>query len=139
MNQEIEDSQKENLNSAPSIVFVYEPNTTLKLITDELDCANILVNQENDSVFNTVRSCISNGKLPTMDVETRQCKCLLGYANQFEKMFNDKETQKAFRKSEQSSKQSCLPQTFFIEAFIVAHDHRLSGHPESEKTLMSLK
>ena len=34
LNQEIEGSQKPNLNSTPSIFFVHEPNKTLKLTTD---------------------------------------------------------------------------------------------------------
>ena len=66
---------------------------TLKLTTDTLGCDNILVNQEKDSVLKTVRSQISEGKLPTEDVKSQQCKDLLGYANQFEKTFVDKETQ----------------------------------------------
>ena len=85
--------------------FVHEPNKTLKLSTDALDCDNILVIKENDSVLNSVRSWISNGKLPTKDLQTRQCKGLLGYANQFEKFFSDKETQFFHRKSKQSAKQ----------------------------------
>ena len=88
-----EESQQINLNIKPSIFFVHEPNKTLKLTTDTLDCDNILVNQENDSVLKTVRSWISKVKMPRKDVESRQCKGLLGYANQFEKLFVDKETQ----------------------------------------------
>ena len=65
--------------------FVQEPKKTMKLTTDTLDCDIILVNQENDSVLKTVRSGISKGKLTTSDVESRQCKGLLGYANRFEK------------------------------------------------------
>ena len=97
------------------------------------------MNQENDSVLNTVRSWISNGKLPTKDVGTRQDKGILGYANQFQNMFIDKETQLVCGKTKHSSKQIRLPRSSFIEVFNVAHDHRLSGHPGSEKTLMSLK
>ena len=138
LNQEIEDSQT-NLNSTQSIFFVHEPNKTLKLTNDTLDCDNILVNQENDSVLKTVRSWISKGKLPTKDVESRQCNGLLGYANQFEKLFVDKETQLVCRKRKHSPKQIYLPGNCFIEAFNAAHDHRLSGHPGSEKTLLSLK
>ena len=41
LNQEIEESRKTNLYSTPSIFFVHEPNKTLKLTTDTLDCDNI--------------------------------------------------------------------------------------------------
>ena len=78
LNQDIEDSQKANLNSTPYIFFLHEPNKTLKLTTDTLDCDNILVNQENDSVLKSVRSWISKGKMPAKDVESPQCKGLLG-------------------------------------------------------------
>ena len=90
LNQEIEESRETNLYSTPSIFFVHEPNKTLKLTTDTLDCDNILMNQEDDSVLKTVRAWISKGKLPTKDVESRQCKGLLGYANQFEKLLSTK-------------------------------------------------
>ena len=133
LKQEIEDSQKTNLNSTPSIFVVHEMKKTLKLTTDTLNCDNILLNQENDSVLKTVRSWISKGKLPTKDVESRQCKGLLGYANQFEQLFVDKETQLVCRKSKHSPKQICSPRNCFIEAYNAAHDHRLSGHPGSEK------
>ena len=139
LNQENEQSQKTNLNSTPSIFFVHEPKKTLKLTTDTLDCKNILVNQENDSILKIVRSWISEGKLPTKDVESRQCKGLLGYTNQFEKLFVDKETQLVCRKSKHSFKQICLPRNCFTEAFNVARDDRLSGHTGSEKTILSLK
>ena len=139
LNQEIEEFRKTNVYSTPSIFFVHESSKTLKLTTDTLDCDNILVNQENDSVLKIVHSRISRGKLPTKDVESRQCKGLLGYANQFENLFVDKETQLVCRKSKHSHKQICLPRNCFIEAFNAAHDHRLSGHPGSEKTLSSLK
>ena len=109
LNQEIEESRKTNLYSTPSNFFIHESNKTLKLTTDTLDCDNILVNQENDSVLKTVRAWISKGKLPTKDVESRQCKGLLGYANQFEKLFVDKETQLVCRRSKHSPKQICLP------------------------------
>ena len=109
------------------------------MTTDTLDCDNILVNQENDSVLKIVRSWRLKGKLPTKDVESRQCKGLLGCANQFEKLFVDKQTQLVCRRSKHSPKQICLPRNCFIEAFNAAHDHRLSGHPGSEKTLLSLK
>ena len=56
LNQETEESQKTNLSSTPSIFFEHEPDKTPKLTTDTLDCDNILVNQENDSVLKTVRS-----------------------------------------------------------------------------------
>ena len=134
LNQEIEESRKTNLYSTPSIFFIHESNKTLKLTTDTLDCDNMLVNQENDSVLKTVRACISKGKVPTKDVESRQCKGLLGYANQFEKLFVDKETQLVCRRSKHLPKQICLPRNCFIEAFNAAHDHRLSGHPGSERT-----
>ena len=139
LNQEIEEFRKTNVYSTPSILFVHESSKTLKLTTDTLDCDNILVNQENDSVLKIVRSWISRGKVPTKDVESRQCKGLLGYANQFEKLFVDKETHLVCRKSKHSPEQICLPRSSFIEAFNAAHDHRLSGHPGSEKTLLSLE
>ena len=91
LNQEIEDSQKPNLNSTPSIFFVHQLNKTLKLTTDTLDCDNLLVNQENDSILKTVRSWITRGKLPTKDVESRQCKGHFGYAIQFENGLFSKE------------------------------------------------
>ena len=134
LNQEVEESQNTNLYSTPSIFFVHESNKTLKLTTNTLDCDNILMNQENDSVLKIVRSWISKSKLPTKDVESGQCKGLLGYANQFEKLFVDKETQLVCGRSKHSSKKICLPRNCFIEAFNAAHDHRLSGHPGSEKT-----
>ena len=80
LNQEIEVSEKK-LNSTSSLFFVHEPNKTLKLTTDTLDCDNTLVNQENDSVLKTVRSWIPKSKLPKKDVESRQYKGLLGYTN----------------------------------------------------------
>ena len=104
-----------------------------------MDSDILPVNQENDSVLKTVRSWISKSKLPTKDVESRQCKGLHGYPNQFEKLFVDKETQIVCRKSKHSSKQICLPRNCLIETFNAAHGHRLSGHPGSEKTLLSLK
>ena len=71
LHQEIGDSQKTNHNGTPSVFFAHEPNKTLKLTTDTLDCDNILVNQENDSVLKTVRSWIPKSKMPTKDVESR--------------------------------------------------------------------
>ena len=139
LNQEIEESRKPVPYSTPSIFFVHESNKTLKLTTDTLDCYKILMNQENDSVLKIVRSWISKGKFPTKDVKSRQCKGLLGYANQFEKLFVDKETQLVCRGSKHSSKQICLPRNCLMEAFNAAHDHRLSGHPGSERTLSSPK
>ena len=136
--QEIEESRKTNIYSAPTIVFIHEPNKTPTLTTDTLDCGKILMNQENGSVLKKVRSRTSKGKLPTKDVESRQCKDLLGYANHFEKLFVDKETQLVVRRSKHSPKQICLPRNCFIEAFNAVHDHQLSGHPGSEKTLLSL-
>ena len=119
MNQEIEGSRKTNIYGTPSIFFVHEPNKTLKLTTDTLDCDNILMNEENDSVLNTVRSWISKCKLPTKHVESRHCKGLLGYANQFEKLFVDKETQLVCRRSKHSLEQICLPRNCFIEAHMI--------------------
>ena len=139
LNQEIEDSQKQVSIVHHPFFFVHEPNKTLKLTTDTLDCDKILMNQENDSVLKTVRSWASKGKLPSKDVESRQFKGLHGYANQFEKLFVDRETQLVCRRSKQSPEQICLPRTCFIEAFNAAHDHRLSGHRGSEKTLLTLK
>ena len=86
LNHEIEGSQKTILKIASSIFFIHEPNKALKLTTDTLDCHNILVNQENDSVVKTVRAWISKGKFPKKDVASRQGKGLLGYAIQFEKI-----------------------------------------------------
>ena len=139
LNQEIEDSQKTNLKSTLSISFVHQPNKTPKLTTDTLDCDKILVSPENDFVLKTVRSWISKRKLPTKVVESRQCKGLLGYANQFQKLIADKKTQLFCRKSKHSPKQICLPRICLIDALNSAHDHRLSGHPDFEKTLLSLK
>ena len=139
LNQENEVSWKTNLYSTPYFFFVHESNKTLKLTTDTLDCDNILMNQEYDSFLKIVHAWISKNKLPTKDVESRQCKGLLGYANQFEKLFVDKETQIVCRRSKHSPEQICLPRNCSIEAFNAAHHHRLSGHPGSEKTLLSLK
>ena len=139
LKQEIEKSRKTDLYSTPSIFFLPDSNKTLNLTTDTLDCDNILLNQEKISVLKIVRAWISKGNLPTKDVESRQCKSLLGYANQFEKLFVDKETQLVSRRSKHSPKRICLPRNCFIEASNAAHDHRLSGHPGSEKTLLSLK
>ena len=100
---------------------------------------NILVNQENDSVLKTLNSWISKSKLSTKDVKSRQRKSVLGYANQFETLFVDKETQLVCRKSKHSPKQICLARNGFMEAFKAAHDHCLSGHPGSEKLFLSLK
>ena len=50
LNQEIEEFRKTIVYSTPSFFFVHESSKTLKLTTDTLDCDNILVNQENDSV-----------------------------------------------------------------------------------------
>ena len=107
MNQTIEVSQKTNLNRTPSSFYVDETNKTLKLTTDALGCDNNLVCQEKDSVLNTIRSWIANVKLIARDVQKRQCKGLLGYASQFEKLFIDKETPLVCRKH--SSKQFGLP------------------------------
>ena len=90
LNQEIEEFRKTNLYSTASIFFAHELNKTLKLTTETLDCDKILMNQENDSVLKIVHSWISKGKLPTKDVESRQCKGQLGYANQFEKLMSTK-------------------------------------------------
>ena len=43
--------------------------------------------------MNNDRTWVSTGKLPTKDLESRQCEDLLGYANQFKKLFVDRETQ----------------------------------------------
>ena len=129
--------QKASDNAALSIFVVRESKKTLRRrrTTDTLDCDNFLMNQNIDSVLNTVRLWISTGKLPTVDVEARQCKGLLGYTNPLEKLFIDSETQLVCRRSEHSSERICLPQNSFVEAFNVAHDHRLTEHPGSEKTL----
>ena len=85
-----------------SIFSVYESKRTLKMTTDTLDCDNILVNQGKDSTLKTLRSWISKSKIPTKDVESRQCKNQLGYASQFEKLFVDNEKQLICRKSKHS-------------------------------------
>ena len=105
LNQEIEDSEKRIYKSVPSIFFLLAPNKTVKLTTETLDCDNNLLNQENDFVLKTVRSWISRCKLPTKDVESRQCKGLIGCANKYEKLFVQKETQFVCRKSKCSLKQ----------------------------------
>ena len=132
-------SQETSSNALLSYFSVYESKSTLKLATDILDCDNILVNQENASVLNTGHSRLSNSKLSTRDVESPQCKGLLGCANPFEKLFVDKETQLVCRKIKHSQKQICSPRTCFIEAFNAANDHRLSRRPGFEKTLLCLK
>ena len=63
------------------LFFLYMNQKTLKLTTNTLDCDNILVKQEIDSVLNAIRIWILTSKLPTKDVERRQCNGLLGYAN----------------------------------------------------------
>ena len=55
-NQKVEHFQKTIPNSTITIFFLPEPNKTLKLTTNTLDCDNILVNQENGSVLKTVRA-----------------------------------------------------------------------------------
>ena len=45
----------------------------------------------------------------------------------------DKEAQLVTKTSKHSSRRICLPRNCFIEAFNVAHDHRLSGHPRCER------
>ena len=97
------------------------------------------MNQENDSVLKIVRAWISRGKFSKKDVESRHGKGLLGYANQFEKLFVDQETQLVCRRGKHITKQICLPRKCFTGAFSAAHDHRLSGHPGSENILLSLK
>ena len=71
LNQEVEESEKTNLYTTPSFFVVHEPNKTRTLTTDTLECDNILVNQENDSVLNTVRSWLSKGEMSTKYVEAR--------------------------------------------------------------------
>ena len=135
LNRKIQYSEITNLKSTPSIFLVHEANKALKLTNDTLDCDNVLVKQENDSDLKAVRYWILRSKLPTKDVELRQCNGPLGDLNQFEKTFVDKETQLVCRRSETSPRQICLPRNCFIEAFNAAHDHQLSGRPDSEKTL----
>ena len=72
-------------------------------------------------------------------MEASQCKGLLGYANQFERLFVDKENELFSRDCKHSAKQICSPRNCFIKAFSGVHDHRLSGHPGSEKALFYLK
>ena len=103
------DLKETNNITTPSIFSVYEPKKTPKLTTETLDCDNFLVNQKNDSVLNTVRSWITKGKLPKRNAQSRKCKSVLGYANQYKKMFVDKETQLVYCKSKHSPKQICLP------------------------------
>ena len=92
LDRETVDSQETTINVTPSIFVVHESKKTLKLTTDTLDWDKNLVNQDNDSVLNTLWTSISTGKLPTTVVEARFCKGLLGYTNQLEKLFFDKET-----------------------------------------------
>ena len=77
----------------PSNFAVNERKKTLKLTTDTLDCDKVLVVRKNGSVLNFVRTWISTGELLMKILEARQSKGLLGYANQSEKKFIDKETQ----------------------------------------------
>ena len=64
---------------------------------------------------------------------------LLTCANQIELLFVDRETQLVCRKSKHSLEQICLPRNCFVEAINAADDHRLSGHPGCEKTILTLK
>ena len=122
-------SQEGSSNTVPSLLPVRESKETLKLTNDTLDCYDILVNQANESVLITVRSWISNSKLPRKDLEWRQCKGLLGYTNKLKIFFVDKKTQLVCSRSKHSPNQISLPQNFFIEAFLAAHDRRLSKNP----------
>ena len=139
LNTEVVNASKEDVPFILSIFTIQDSQQPLKLVTDNLDLNNILANQQDDPVLSTVKSWIIKGKVPSKDVESRQCKGLLGYSNQFEKLFIDEETHLVCKTSKHSSRQICLPRNCFIEAFNVAHDHRLSGHPGCEKTLLSLK
>ena len=69
LDRETEYSQDTSNKVTLSIFVAFEPKKTLKLTSDTLDCDDILVNKENDSVPNFVRTWISTGKLPTKDVE----------------------------------------------------------------------
>ena len=54
MKHPIEDSQRTKLKSTTSIFSIHELNKTPKMTTDALDCDNIVLNQENESVLNAV-------------------------------------------------------------------------------------
>ena len=106
--------------------------------TDSRNSDNILLNQENVSVLNNYRSEISTSKLPAKNVETRQCKGLLGYVNQFQKLLVDKTTELICRKSKHSPRQFCLPRNWFIWTF-VAHYYSQLSYQCSAKTPICLK
>ena len=63
----------------------------MRLTTDNLDLNNISANQQVDPVLSAVKSWLINGKVASKDVESRQCKGLVGYSIQFEKLFIDEE------------------------------------------------
>ena len=78
LNQQIKESRKTNLYSTPSIFFVQESSKRLKLTTDTLDCHNILVNQENDSVLKLVRYGYQKANCPqknylAMQINLKNC------------------------------------------------------------------
>ena len=139
MDQEVMNASKEDVPFIPSIFTIQNSQAPMRLITDNLDLNNILANQQDDPVLSTVKSWLINGKAPLKDVESRQCKGLVGYSNQFEKLFIDKETHRVCKTSKHSPRQICLPGNCFIEAFNAAHDHRLSVDPGCEKTPLSLR
>ena len=138
MDQEVMNASKEDVPFTPSIFTIQNSQAPTRLITDNLDLNNILANQQDDPVLSTVKSWLINGKVPSKDVESRQCKGLVGYSNQFEKLFIDKEIHLVCKTSKHSPPQLCLPRNCFIEAFNVAHDHRLSG-PQDVKRHFCLR
>ena len=139
MDQELMNATKEDVPFIPSSFTIQNSQAPMRLTNGNLDLNNILANQQDDPVLSTVKSWLKNGKVPSKDVESRQCKGLVGYSNQFENLFIDKETHLVCKTCTHSPRQICQPRDCFIEAFNVAHDHRLSGHPGCEKTLLSSK
>ena len=107
LNTEVVNASKEDVPLILSIFTIQDSLQPLKLVTDNLDLNNILANQQDDPVLNTVKSWIIKGKVPSKDVESRQCKGLLGYSNQFEKLFIDEETHLVCKTSKHSSRQIC--------------------------------
>ena len=128
--------------------FIYESKRSLKLTTDTLDCDNILVNQEIDFVTDSVSKSVRSW---FMDIETQIVHKRRGFTTMQRPTWLRKSNWKnvcwqrnTISLSEKqtlniSTKHNCLPRKCFIEVFNTALDHRLSGHPGSEKTLLSLK
>ena len=92
MDQELMNATKEDVPFIPSSFTIQNSQAPMRLTNGNLDLNNILANQQDDPVLSTVKSWLKNGKVPSKDVESRQCKGLVGYSNQFENLFIDKET-----------------------------------------------